>query len=479
MTFHFRTMFLWILAGALILSGCSTASPPAASKIPAAREKQTAVTRRFPFTDWQQYAKPEEAGWAPDRLEKATAYAITQGSAAGMLISEGAVVTYWGDVNRRFMAHSIRKSYLSALIGTAIEQGDLSLEQTLADLGIDDLEALTEAEKQASVQDLLTARSGVYHPAAYEFDIWTDRRPERGSHPPGTFWYYNNWDFNTLLTIYEQQTGAQIFEEIDERLAVPLQMQDYRPRDGHYLLETDLSEHPAYPLRISARDLARFGWLYANEGRWNGKQIIPAEWVAESTRTHTPTSTGDEFGYMWWVFPDGFEGHRAFYTAGGDTQMMVVFPDLDLVFVHLTDTYSEKFVSRDDVLQLLSFFLAARTGEKHPAPRLIMLPETHPVRAVRLPETELDELTGTYTYPDGHSLEVTPVEDGLALDFGFGKFDLEPLSDTEFFVEGTQERITFEKAYGSPIKLNYEALETNPIQGALGAGPAIQDDPTP
>lgn len=53
------------------------------------------------------------------------------------------------------------------------------------------------------------------------------RRPARGSHRPGTFWYYNNWDFNALGTIFEQASGTHIYTEFKRRIAEPLQMQDY------------------------------------------------------------------------------------------------------------------------------------------------------------------------------------------------------------------------------------------------------------
>src|SRR5262249_5297964 len=71
--------------------------------------------------------------------------------------------------------------------------------------------ALTDGEKQATVRDLLMARSGVYHEAAAENDHMKQVRPERGSHRHGTFWYYNNWDFNVLGTIYRQRTSGDIF----------------------------------------------------------------------------------------------------------------------------------------------------------------------------------------------------------------------------------------------------------------------------
>jgi len=106
-------------------------------------------------------------------------------------------------------------------------------------------------------------------------------RPARGSHHLGTFWYYNNWDFNVLGTVFRRMTGEDIYGAIDRRIAKPIGMEDYRPEEGEYGLE-DSSLHPSYLFRISARDLARFGLLYLHRGRWRGDQLIPAAWVDAS-----------------------------------------------------------------------------------------------------------------------------------------------------------------------------------------------------
>ena len=81
----------------------------------------------------------------------------------------------------------------------------------------------------------MKARSGIYHPALYETAAMAARRPQRGSHPPNTFWYYNNWDSNASCTIFENRTGRSIFEEFESRFARPLGMQDFhRQRDTRY-----------------------------------------------------------------------------------------------------------------------------------------------------------------------------------------------------------------------------------------------------
>jgi CubicO group peptidase (beta-lactamase class C family) len=176
--------------------------------IPAAGRAQVAGDRT-PGEGWMRYADVTQAGFDPARLEAARRTWETLPSSAFLVVADGAVVAAWGEVERRFMCHSVRKSFLSALYGIYWDKGQLELNKTLADLGIDDYPLpLLETERNARILDLLKARSGVFHPAAYAGR--TDSRP-RGSEGPGRFFAYNNWDFNTLAAILRQETGAEVF----------------------------------------------------------------------------------------------------------------------------------------------------------------------------------------------------------------------------------------------------------------------------
>ena len=151
-------------------------------------------------------------GWSAPALEEARRCSEAIGSAAVLVVENGEVLAEWGDVARRYKCHSIRKSLLSALIGLHVEDGTIPLGKTLGELGIDDREGLAPREKAAKVLDLLMARSGVYHPTGYETEYMKNLKPPRHAHGPGTWWCYNNWDFNALGTIFEQLTGRGIFE---------------------------------------------------------------------------------------------------------------------------------------------------------------------------------------------------------------------------------------------------------------------------
>ena len=107
-------------------------------------------------------------------------------------------------------------------------------------------------------------------------------RPKRDSHAPGTYWYYNNWDFNALGTIFEAKTGMPISEAFYKRIAKPIGMQDFGVADLYYI-GGPISQHRAYRFEINARDLARFGLLYLRLGCWDGRQIVPRSWVEKSS----------------------------------------------------------------------------------------------------------------------------------------------------------------------------------------------------
>ncbi|MBE9541639.1 MAG: serine hydrolase, partial [Proteobacteria bacterium] len=173
-----------------------------------------------------EYVVPEEVGWSSVKLEEAENYAEQIGSAAVMALYKGKVFFSWGKINQKYLIHSIRKPFLCALYGIYVKRGLIDLDKNLDELGIDDIPpGLTSIEKQATVRDLLMSRSGVYHEAAAEAQVMIKTRPERGSHAPGTFFYYNNWDFNVLGTIFEKQTGKKIFEAFKEEIADPIGMQ--------------------------------------------------------------------------------------------------------------------------------------------------------------------------------------------------------------------------------------------------------------
>lgn len=341
------------------------------SKLRGANLMQVGTTI-YPGREWERAAMPEALGWSASGLAEAHTFADAIGSAALMIVQGGIVVDAWGDVGRKYQCHSIRKSLLSALFGIAVEAGHVNLSTTLADLAIDDIEpALTAAEKLATVADLLTSRSGIYHAASQETAEMVDRRPERGSHAPGTFWYSNNWDFNALGTIYEQQTGIKIYEAFNRYLSVPLHMQDYDITDFAYDGGA-ASHHATYVFSMSSRDLARLGLLYLYNGQWEGAQIVPAAWIRDSTVSHVEIRPNCGYGYLWLtgikqgLFPHVNVKAHCYYAAGERGHYLIVLPYKNLVVVHRVNTdINEGSVTRKQMGWLLRLILAA-SGDVEP-----------------------------------------------------------------------------------------------------------------
>jgi CubicO group peptidase (beta-lactamase class C family) len=309
---------------------------------------------------WQN-TDPASAGWSIDRLKAAQDYATSLKPTAVMVVQDGKVIASWGHVSRKVNVASVRKSLLSALYGIAVAERRIDLGSTLADLGIDDKRpALTATEKQATIRDLLMARSGIYHVAAYETADIRQKRPERGRHAPGAFWFYNNWDFNALGTIYRQQTGEDIFQSFAQRIAQPIGMQDFSARDGRYVAERH-SSHPAYPLRLSARDAARFGQLFLDGGRWSGRQVIPASWVKASTTAYSSTDRGSMgYGYLWWTLNTDVFGPGAALATGYGGQAIAIVPSKHLVVAQTVDpAQNAKGVRTSHFIKLLQQLAAA------------------------------------------------------------------------------------------------------------------------
>jgi len=412
-----------------------------------------------PADVWMRYATPETAGYSPEALEQAHEYWASTQSAAYMVVDRGAVVVAWGDVDRRLMCHSVRKSLMSGLYGIHVDAGTIDPTKTMAELDIDDEPALTDQEKTAKIEHLLAARSGVYRLAAYEPP--QNPKPPRGSHAPGTNFCYNNWDFNTLLTILEQEAQTRVFEDFEERFAKPLGMQDYRVRDGYYHYEREKSIHPAYPFRMTARDMARFGLLYAYEGKWGSDVILSEDWIELSTRAHSRNSETDGYAYLWWTRDDAeAEPHRMFSARGVGGQSIDVLPDLDVVMVNRTNTFEDgQRVGDGELLQLVRLVLAARVGEPAEEPELVPLESREPPARVSLPEDYLTTLQGAFEVPGDRTARIELAGSELVMHFMGMTFDLLPLSDSLFFVEGVERPLRFEfDDEGRPAGIVVEAL---------------------
>lgn len=327
---------------------------------------------------WKQYASPEEAGFSQQRLMRAKRYFEEINSTSAMLVHDGKVVFAWGDISENSSAYSIRKSFLSALYGIQMDLGTIRLDDTLGELEIESQSELTETELQATVSDLLQSRSGIYLSASEESRLMANLRPQRGKYLPGNHFYYNNWDFNVLGTIYNQQTLSDIFTDFQSLIANPIGMEDFSLDMTEYKYELTKSLHPAYLFRVSARDMARFGQLYLQNGKWGVQQIVPRDWIEQSTRAYSTAQPGSiyGYGYLWWVAEKGELAERGLYSAlGRYGQSIDVLPKENMVFVHRVNADHRVLpyfyrVDSSQRLRLLELVLQAKVTKAQKEPKL-------------------------------------------------------------------------------------------------------------
>lgn len=302
----------------------------------------------YPASSW---AKAKPGAWNAEQLKAADGLAASLQTDSDLVVHRGKLVHRYDDITKPRIIFSMRKSVLSVLIGMSVDSGSIDIEQPLSVLGVDDIDGLSEQEETSTLTQLLQSRSRVYYRAAYETREAKANRPARGSHAPGTFWYYNNRDLNTAGAIYQQRAGRTVFEALRDDLGISQQFEDFQfARDTEFVREP-VSKFPARVMKHSARDLARIGVLMARDGRWEDRQLVSANWVARSTDSN-PTVLGgwQGYGYMRrlpkkaWPFWKRIDGDVFFaWRSGG--QYLFVNRSRDLVIVHQVDL--PRFVTGD------------------------------------------------------------------------------------------------------------------------------------
>jgi CubicO group peptidase (beta-lactamase class C family) len=310
-----------------------------------------AQTTIYPAREWLTNDHPEQSGWDTAKLARLNRFVIDSTQVTGMMIiHKGEIVYQFGDIEENSYIASCRKSVLAMLYGRYVMSGKINLDKTLQDLAIDDIGGLLPAEKTATLNDILHARSGVYHPGSYPGDD-LNQAPKRGSVQPGSYWLYSNWDFNVAGYIFEKETGKNIYDEVERQLARPLHMQDWNRKLQHKDGDSTLSHYLAYPMWFSTRDMARIGLLMLRNGKWNNKQLIPEKWIHEmlipvtpytevlsNSRTYRGLCCNFGYGLLWWLWQNtnDYRLKGGFSAFGYMGQTITVFPGIDAVVVFKT-----------------------------------------------------------------------------------------------------------------------------------------------
>jgi len=413
-----------------------------------------------PKKNWKKYKHIEQSGFSKEKLAITKTYYDSLNSSAFMIIQNGKVVVEWGDISRRFILHSGRKAILNSLYGIYTENGTIDLSKTIGQLGITDNDSLSELEKSAKIIHLMKARSGIYHTAAAEPSWIDDYRPERNSVQPDSLWFYNNWDFNVLGTIFEQSTQTSIYKALYRDIAIPLQMQDYRVMDGEYYYELEYSNHPAYHLKMSARDFARYGQLFLQSGNWNDKQILSKEWVDNSTYPVSKHGGGGKIGrwYGWlWNVSEYYSDYKMYYAAGVGGQFLAIFPTEDLILVNLSNTYKKDKLFEREIVKLFDLILASKINNPIDDPELITLKTSSRIPENLYPQKlDYSKYIGDFTI-DGEKVSIIELNGDLILKDYYMKLKLFPISQNRFYVEDIEKYLNIElDKKGFASKLNYD-----------------------
>jgi CubicO group peptidase (beta-lactamase class C family) len=318
-------------------------------------QRQTAV---FPGAEWERIADPKSVGFCQDKLDLVTARVKELPTTGMVVVVGGRLLWDYGDTKVLSYLASVRKSILAMLYGNYVKSGKIRLDKTLKDLNIDDVGGLLPKEREATVLDLITARSGVYHAASNAASSaggdTVGEAPARGSVGHGTYFLYNNWDFNALGTIFEQETGESIYDVLERDLAKPIGMQDFNRGSQRKSGNASASTHLAYHMYLSTRDMARVGLVMLRQGAWAGTPLIPQDWAKRIVApvTHVPDMHPDDlrqgpFGYgmLWWIWDGPFnkDAYAGAYTGRGAVgQYITVLPALDMVIAHKTNQNRER-----------------------------------------------------------------------------------------------------------------------------------------
>jgi CubicO group peptidase (beta-lactamase class C family) len=255
-----------------------------------------------------------------------------------------------GSIDHKDRLQSVTKSYTSALVGIAVDQDYVSsVDQKMLDFFPEVAEEITDPRKQQiTIRDLLQMRagypweetdpalwdgllSGHYPPLIEEVALVAD---------PGTEFNYSNLSSNWLGIIVDRATGMNLKAYAEENLFSPLGVEA-----GEWGTDAEGHNNGSGDLHMTARDAAKFGLLYLNDGKYQGNQMVPANWVHDSLQRYSedinvtggfPANWGLSFrdvgyGYQWWSARVG--DHHFDYAMGHGGQMIVLLDELDIVIV--------------------------------------------------------------------------------------------------------------------------------------------------
>jgi CubicO group peptidase (beta-lactamase class C family) len=308
--------------------------------------------------DWE-VSTPAREGLDPDLVEELYDDAAELETVYGLLVvKNGHLIAedYFnnGSVDETFDRASATKSFTSALVGIALEQGCLSsVDQKMLEFFPEYADQITDArKKEITIRQMLQMRGGYpdeeYTPPYMEILYFTDNWhhvPHLVDFPltadPGATFQYSNLTSHLLAVIVARACEADLMSFAQEHL---ISLMDARV--GDWYPDADDYRLGGMGIFVTARDMAKFGLLYLNEGEFMGGQVLAPEWVGESLQRHSErirrggSGRYGEFrdlgyGYQWWSGQVG--KHEVSYAAGHGGNYIVLLEELDMVIVTTAD----------------------------------------------------------------------------------------------------------------------------------------------
>jgi CubicO group peptidase (beta-lactamase class C family) len=270
----------------------------------------------------------------------------------GYLVLDVAIYPY--QAGSKHNIHSCTKSIVSALIGIAMNLGYIeSVDQPLLDFFPTRTAANLDADKKSiTLEHLLTMSSGWACRDSYLYR-WVGLNEMRASEDwiqhmldlpmaekPGTTFEYCNGGSFMLSAILQESVDMNAASFAEEHLFGPLEITDFEWLTNDQGINIGWSALLLRPL-----DMAKIGQLFLDEGVWEGEQIIPKDWIKESTREYISATLEDGYGYQWWTDDSGF-----YLALGFGGQFIYVIPEKEMVVVFTSDLEEEDFYTPQNLL---------------------------------------------------------------------------------------------------------------------------------
>jgi CubicO group peptidase (beta-lactamase class C family) len=284
--------------------------------------------------------------------------------------------------------HSVTKSVVSTLIGIALAEGRLrSLDQKLADLLPAYRSQMKGTVAAITLRQLLTMTAGLPDSTTTPDDFFVTGKDWVGAilrhgtdQPPGTAFSYSNASAHLVAAILARVTGgsvltyarAKLFDPLGidtrdaaEPVAVPSNRPSYDRAGFAWPTDPQGIHTGGFLLKMAPQDLLKIGQLYLDDGRWQGRQLVPASWVKATTTAQVTANNlerGGHYGYLWWVTTAA--GEPAYAAVGYGGQLIEVVPRRRLVVVvssDVDDSQPASVVDNGTLISMVSYVIAPAT----------------------------------------------------------------------------------------------------------------------